>query len=284
VQRDLANEFDRIVQRQREDRGRCFVGVVIEKRQAVTANERVRMVKPRELDLTDGRVGGNGRPSLGRRRQEPLHERAAPRWSLPPALPAALIEDATLSMPSDNHDDSRTSRDFLPRTEAPTRRSGARSARLNQTVAVSDLSPFYPELRSGSEQLALHQHLRFCRRAVVARVEDLDDDQAAARPLPRTDLSIGGIVKHLAWAEDRWFVGKLLGEDLPEPWKSAPLTERPDWPFESSNDDRVADIIALYEAACARSEAAVAGRALDSVAAAESFGKGPSMSAGFSST
>jgi hypothetical protein len=66
VQRGVADELHRIAQRQREDRGRGLVGVVVEKPQAVTAHDRVRMVKPPELDLTDGSVGCNGRPSLGR--------------------------------------------------------------------------------------------------------------------------------------------------------------------------------------------------------------------------
>jgi Protein of unknown function (DUF664) len=89
-----------------------------------------------------------------------------------------------------------------------------------------------------------------CRSAVVARIEDLDHETASRKPLPATQLTVGGVVKHLAWAEDRWFVGKLLGQPLPEPWRSAPLTDEPDWPFESSCDDLVGDLVALYGDAC----------------------------------
>jgi uncharacterized damage-inducible protein DinB len=123
---------------------------------------------------------------------------------------------------------------------------------------VSDLSAFYPNLQPASERVALDEHLDLCRRAVVARIENLDDETASRKPLPATQLTIGRLVKHLAWAEDRWFVGKLLGQRLPEPWRSAPPDDEPDWPFESSRDDTVGDLVALYRAACQRSRDAAA--------------------------
>lgn len=133
----------------------------------------------------------------------------------------------------------------------------------------------YPDPQPDSERLALAQQLEFCRQAAVARIEDLDERQIHARPLPNTALSAGGIVKHLAWVEDRWFTGKLLGQELPEPWASAPLALQPDWPFESSSGDSKADITNLYAAACARSDAASMGRHLGSLAATDSFSRGP---------
>ena len=150
------------------------------------------------------------------------------------------------------------------------------SGRARETEDVSGLSAFHPDLQPATERVALEQHLDFCRQAVVVRVDDLDDDRASRQPLPATRLTVGGIVKHLAWVEDRWFVGKLLGQPLPEPWRSAPLADEPDWPFESSRDDTVSDVVALYGAACQRSRDAAAGYdSLDAVAAVVSFGKSP---------
>jgi uncharacterized damage-inducible protein DinB len=127
---------------------------------------------------------------------------------------------------------------------------------------VSDLSAFYPDLQPPTERAALEQRLDFCRSAAVARIKDLNDERASKQPLPATNLTVGGVVKHLAWAEDRWFVGKLLGLPLP------------DWPLESSRDDSVADLVALYRQARQRSREA-AGRydSLDAVAAVVSFGQ-----------
>jgi uncharacterized damage-inducible protein DinB len=145
-----------------------------------------------------------------------------------------------------------------------------------QTDLVSDLPGFYPDLQPPTERVALAQRLDFCRSAAVARIYDLDDERASRQPLPATNLTVGGVVRHLAWAEDRWFVGKLRGLPLPEPWRSAPMADQPDWPFESSRDDAVADVVALYREACQRSREA-AGRydSPDAVAAVVSFGRSP---------
>jgi Protein of unknown function (DUF664) len=141
---------------------------------------------------------------------------------------------------------------------------------------MSDPSSSYPELRPADERTALERFLDHYRNIVTGKLADLETAQASAHALEATDLTVGGIVKHLAWAEDRWFQGRLLGLELPEPWASAPLAEDPDWPFHSSQHDSVNEVLSLYAAACARSRAA-AGRfdSLDAVAAVPSFGKGP---------
>jgi Protein of unknown function (DUF664) len=141
---------------------------------------------------------------------------------------------------------------------------------------MSDPGSWFPVLRPADERTALEQFLDQYRHIVTSKLADLDQAQASARVLVATDLTVGVIVKHLAWAEDRWFQGKLLGLELPEPWASAPLAEDADWPFHSSQHDSVDQVLFLYSSACARSRAA-AGQfdSLDTVAAVPSYGKGP---------
>jgi hypothetical protein len=141
---------------------------------------------------------------------------------------------------------------------------------------MSDPSSWFPELRPADERTALGQFLDQYRHIVTSKLADLDQAHALAHGLPATDLTVGGIVKYLAWAEDRWFQGKLLGLELPEPRASAPLAEDPDWPFHSSRHDSVDQVLSLYSGACARSRVA-AGRfdSLDAVAVVPSYGKGP---------
>jgi uncharacterized damage-inducible protein DinB len=141
---------------------------------------------------------------------------------------------------------------------------------------MSDSSGGNPDLRPGDERTALEQRLDQYRHIVMTKLADLDHSQASTRVLAATDLTVGGVVKHLAWAEDRWFQERLLGAEPPEPWASAPLADDPDWPFHSSRKDSVKEILNIYSRACARSRAAAAGFAsLDAVAAVPSFGKGP---------
>lgn len=136
--------------------------------------------------------------------------------------------------------------------------------------------PTHPELRPHDERSALVQRLDQYRQIIRSQLADLDDERAWTRPLGATDLTVGGIVKHLAWAEDHWFQGKLRGVDLPEPWASAPLADEPDWPFHSSEYNTVDQLLELYAAAVERSRAATDRSAsLDEVAAAPSFGQGP---------
>ena len=71
------------------------------------------------------------------------------------------------------------------------------------------------------------QRLDQYRAIATAALRDLEWEDASTRLLPTTDLTIAGIVKHLAWAEDRWFQGRLLGAKLPAPW-DAPGADDPD--------------------------------------------------------
>lgn len=140
---------------------------------------------------------------------------------------------------------------------------------------MTDLSQHYPALQGG-ERATLEQFLDFYRVVVLDKVADLDQAQSSSYPLPATDLTVGGILKHLAYTEDRWFQMKMLGAELPDPWASAPLAEDPDWPFHSSVHDPVDTLMTLYATACERSRAAAACfDSLDAPAVAPSFGKGP---------
>jgi hypothetical protein len=141
---------------------------------------------------------------------------------------------------------------------------------------MTDPSTRNPDLQPGDERTALEQRLDQYRCLVRTKLADLDHSQASKPVLEATDLTVGGIVKHLAWAEDRWFQERLLGAEAPEPWASAPIADDPDWPFHSSHRNSVEELLAIYARACARSRAAAAeSDSLDTVAAVPSFGKGP---------
>ena len=135
--------------------------------------------------------------------------------------------------------------------------------------------PEHPDLRPDDERTALVQRLDQYRATVAAALADVPWEQASARLLPATDLTIAGIVRHLAWAEDRWFQGRLLGAGMPAPW-DAPGADDPDASLHLAPGDTVDGIVGLYSSACARSRAAVARcESLSHPAAVPSFGRGP---------
>jgi len=85
----------------------------------------------------------------------------------------------------------------------------------------------HPDLQPQDERTALGQRLDQYRAIATATLVDLEWEEASARLLPATDLTIAGIVRHLAWVEDRWFQGRLLGKEMPAPW-NVPGADDPD--------------------------------------------------------
>jgi hypothetical protein len=133
----------------------------------------------------------------------------------------------------------------------------------------------HPDLQPEDERTALVQRLDHYRATARAALIDLQWDEAATCLLPATDLTIAGIVKHLAWAEDRWFQGRLLGAPMPAPW-DLPGADDPDSSMRLAAGDTIDGIVELYTLACERSRAALSQcDSLGAVAAVPSFGKGP---------
>ena len=133
----------------------------------------------------------------------------------------------------------------------------------------------YPDLQPRDERSALVQRLDQYRAIAAAALVDVAWPAASSRLLPATDLTIAGVVRHLAWAEDRWFQGRLLGSPLPSPWNHAAADDA-DHSMRLTAGDTVAGIVGLYVSACDRSRVATAQfESLDHVAAVPSFGRGP---------
>jgi hypothetical protein len=113
-----------------------------------------------------------------------------------------------------------------------------------------------PDL-AADELTSLSQFLDFHRATLVHKVSGLSAEQLATRPIPSSAITLSGMLKHLALVEDDWFQVKLLGRPEVEPWASAPFDVDPDWDWHSAVDDSPDALFQLYDAACARSRAAV---------------------------
>jgi hypothetical protein len=132
-----------------------------------------------------------------------------------------------------------------------------------------------PDLQPADERTALVQRLDQYRAIARAALLDLEWQEASTRLLPATDLTIAGIVRHLAWAEDRWFQGRLLGVEMPAPW-DVPGADDPDHAMRLAPGETVNGIVQLYSLACSRSRSALSRcDSLGHIAAVPSFGIGP---------
>jgi hypothetical protein len=95
------------------------------------------------------------------------------------------------------------------------------------------------------------------QRAVFRRkAGGLDHDQLQ-RTLPPSDLTLGGMVKHLAFVED-WWLGRTLRDEQDPLWAGVDWDADEDWDWHSAAGDTPEALWALWDASVARSREAVA--------------------------
>ena len=95
------------------------------------------------------------------------------------------------------------------------------------------------------------------------KTDDLDAAGLQAR-IGASSLTIGGLIKHLAFVEDFTSTTKLRGEPpAGGPWHPASWEADPEWEFNSAADDSPEELYALWGAAVDRSRARFAAAMAD---------------------
>jgi uncharacterized damage-inducible protein DinB len=107
------------------------------------------------------------------------------------------------------------------------------------------------------ERTMLAQFLDYHRATLLWKVEGLDHEQLNTTTAA-SSLTLAALLKHLALNEESWFQQMLHGAEPSAPWNTVDWDADRDWDFHSAVDDQPADLIALYQQACARSREAVA--------------------------
>jgi uncharacterized damage-inducible protein DinB len=85
------------------------------------------------------------------------------------------------------------------------------------------------------------------------KADGLDAEQLDQRLEPST-MTLGGMLKHLAYVEDWWFNQVFAGNPEPEPWASVDWKADPDWDWHSAADDTPEQLRAILEDAIATSD------------------------------
>ncbi len=106
---------------------------------------------------------------------------------------------------------------------------------------------------SNSEVGMLRSYLDHFRGTVRLQASGLSDAQLD-QTLPPSDLTLGGMLKHLAFVEDYWFSYNLLAHEPSPPWDTAPWDDDPDWDWHSAAGASHAELDGLLAAAIARSD------------------------------
>ena len=93
-------------------------------------------------------------------------------------------------------------------------------------------------------------HYRATIRLQASGLTDAQLDQS----LPPSDLTLGGMLTHLAFVEDYWFSYHLRAHEPSPPWDTAPWDDDPDWDWHLAAGAPHAERDALLAAAIERSD------------------------------
>jgi hypothetical protein len=104
--------------------------------------------------------------------------------------------------------------------------------------------------------------LDFHRVTLLLKCEGLDDVSLRARPVVTSNLSLHGLVRHMAEVERSWFQRTLLGADAPPIWFDPAIDDSDMVPLDDA--DWQADL-AAWQAECDAARRAAASRELDDV-------------------
>ncbi len=118
------------------------------------------------------------------------------------------------------------------------------------------------------------------RNTLRRQTHGLDADQLAAR-LPPSTLTLGALLKHLAFVERYWATYVFAGEAMIEPWASADWDADPDWEMTTAADDSPEELRRLFDREVAAADAlyrrAIEEVGLGALAARQRHGEPPSL-------
>jgi Protein of unknown function (DUF664) len=115
----------------------------------------------------------------------------------------------------------------------------------------------YPEPPAvGSEVATLLGSLERQRATLAWKCADLDAAGLRSR-IASSSVTLGGLLKHLAYMEDINFSRDLAGRELPAPWNAIDWDVDSGWEWRSAADDTPAELYTLWADAVARSRSAV---------------------------
>jgi uncharacterized damage-inducible protein DinB len=73
-----------------------------------------------------------------------------------------------------------------------------------------------------------------------------------------SSMTLGGLLKHLAYVEDDWFSRRLHDHPIPPPWDAVDWAADEDWEWHSAADDSPEQLVELWQTSVSRSRSLVA--------------------------
>lgn len=113
-------------------------------------------------------------------------------------------------------------------------------------------APAEPSRTPDSERQTLTEFLDYYRDILARKAEGLSSADLA-RTTSSSNLTLGGLIKHMALVEDHWFDHHFMGSPEREPWASAPWDNDPDWELTTAADDSPEWLLTTFNESCERS-------------------------------
>lgn len=110
---------------------------------------------------------------------------------------------------------------------------------------------------AGDETVTLLGFLDYQRATLGWKCAGLDAAGLRAT-VAASSMTLGGMLKHLAYVEDDWCSRWLYGRDRLPPWDTVDWKADPDWDWHSAAEDTPEQLHALWQDAVARSRSLVA--------------------------
>ncbi|MCL6422557.1 DinB family protein [Brachybacterium sp. JHP9] len=107
----------------------------------------------------------------------------------------------------------------------------------------------------GSERAVLDAWLEEYRLNVLLKIDGLTAEQLAACPIPPSNLSLLGIIRHLTEVDTYWLREVLHGEETPDLYSTR---EQPDGDFENASAQTAAADVETFRRETARAAEAAA--------------------------
>lgn len=115
--------------------------------------------------------------------------------------------------------------------------------------------------RSADEPTTLLGFLDFLRATIEWKTRGLDDEQLRRRlDAHPSGMTLGGLLKHLAYVEDYWCSEVVGGDPEVEPWAGVDWAADGDWDWHSADADSGEELRGLWQTAVGRSRAVLADR------------------------
>src|SRR5207245_4132043 len=124
------------------------------------------------------------------------------------------------------------------------------------TIRVDEHGRPEPPL-AADETATLLGFLDYQRATLAWKCSGLDAKELGAT-VAASSITLGGLLKHLAYVEADWFSRSLHGRDREPPWDSVDWKADPDWDWRSAAEDSPEQLFTLWQDAVARSRTLVA--------------------------